>query len=430
MANVLYACLILLLLGMSLRASLRLMYGVRGPSPGDPVYQLMNVGCWVLTVLPLACFIVAATNVLSLLLLSILAFSGLELVLAWRAMQRRSAWSILRGFCGHSHATTQALRTHQGRLSGKVGRSFRKLVSALEQGVSLPKAIAENRAALPKDAQAFAAIGAVAAVEPQADVLADKNPNQLADKMMTITGQQIYQRTAYLFSILLIMTVVVAFIAINIVPAYVEIFADFDLRLPPVTILLIEIMSLFDNSLFAVAFAVLTLGAISFAVVAGLLYLCDFDVLRPAADRLFFSSHRSLVLDLLAITAERGQPFVDAVEQLAYGAPCYPSALVRRRLRFVGQAMRAGEDWKEALWTGSIISRAEIPMLDTAQQAGNLPWALRTIAKQKTRSMIFRWAAFEQIAFPLTILFVGLVVGLICVGLFIPLVDLTSNLAY
>lgn len=428
MEQVLYACLILLALGMSLRMSLRLMYGARGPSPGDPVYQLMNVICWVLTILPLVCFTAVATNVFSVLILSIVAFAAVELVLAWRAMQRRSVWALVRGLLGKSLPTTLALESHQGRFTGKVGRAYRKLVRELEQGADLPTAIADNRSALPRDAQAFASINAIAGAEPHVAGAANDDQDQLADKMKTTTGQHIYQRAVYLISVVFIMVAVVTFIAIKIIPSYEAIFYDFDLDLPPMTLYLIRFFNLFDDPAFAAVSALLLLGVIGATFVTGLLYLADYEVLRPFSDQLFFSTHRSLVLDLLAIAAERGQPFVDVIKQLTLGKPRYPCELMRRRLRRVGRAMLAGQDWKEALRQGSIVRRAEIPMLDTAQQAGNLPWVLRTISKQKVRSMIFRWSAIEQVAFPLVILFVGMIVAFICVGLFIPLVQLIIGL--
>jgi type II secretory pathway component PulF len=75
-----------------------------------------------------------------------------------------------------------------------------------------------------------------------------------------------------------------------------------------------------------------------------------------------------------------------------------------------------------------MIKRSDIPLLATAEGAGNLPWVLRFLADQKTRLLVFRWTAFEQIAFPIVIALLGVVIGIFCIAMFIPLVHLIEAL--
>ena len=60
--------------------------------------------------------------------------------------------------------------------------------------------------------------------------------------------------------------------------------------------------------------------------------------------------------------------------------------------------------------------------------AGNLPWALRMLADQKMRRMIYGYSTLEQIGFPWMVLLLGSLVLWICVGLFLPLVSLITGL--
>lgn len=426
--QIFYACLILIPFGICLRTSLRLLYGARGPQIGDPIYQMVNVASWVLTILPLAILIVASTLWLCWFLLLVAAYSGLEWILARRAMQRRSAWALLSGGLGTSQPTPSALHNHQGRFTGIVGRSFRQLVHSLEQGTELPAAIAAHRPALPVDAQAYAAIDAVAA-PPQSDTSPrDEQRYQITDTMQNAAGQQLYQRFIYLCSVVLVMIGIVTFVAIKIVPSFQAIFDDFELELPSITTTLISCFSLFANSGIAVLIGLGFSAMIGLSILAGVMYLADFAVLRPITDRLFFTKHRALILRLFAIATERGQPMTTLVKQLTEGKPRYPSRFARSRLRKVLRSLSAGQDWKVALQNGSFIKTSDFPMLETSQQADNLPWVLRMMADQKVRTMVFRWTAFEQIAFPIAVMCVGLVVLFICVGLFIPLVELINGL--
>jgi len=363
--------------------------------------------------------IVIGTNWLSWLLLMIAGMAGVEMILGRRAMQRQSAWALITGNLGGGEPSPAMLRRQQVLFTGIVGRAYRKFVTTLEQGVSLRKAISLNRDALPRWAQAYAAIGALK--DPKAQPFG----NQLYGGTSTLIWQPLFQRSSYLGMVLIIMFGLSAFLMIKIIPSYQAIFDDFELELPAITNSLMMFSSLLIDShliYLLLGCLVLTLLAIFLTVV---LYLCDIPVLRPISDRLFFTQHRAFVLQLLAIAAEQGEPFVNTLGQLQ---PRYPSHYVGNRLWIVQKSIIAGCNWQEALCHGSIISRADFPMLETAQAAGNLPWVLRMLADQKMRSMIFRWSALEQVAYPCVIGLLGLLVMWICVAMFIPLVNLIIGL--
>jgi len=429
MDQVFYASVILLPLGISLRMSLRLLYGARGPQVGDPVYQIMSVLSWILTITPLLVVIIASTSWLSLLVLLIAVLAVLELVLARRDMQRRAAWALLTGELGNKPSSVESLRNHQSRFTGMVGRAFRRLVDSLEKGVNLVTAIGQHRRALPREAQAYAAIDAVG-VNESAD-LNEKNVKQqteLTSWTQNVILQQLYQRITYLATVALVMAGIVAFLMFKIIPSYQAIFEDFELELPSVTLLLISTTSdpLGQGMLGLLYFGVflsLVVGLLIF-----ILYLCDIAVLQPIADRVFFANHCALVLRLFSVGVQRGEPIESLLKELAHGDQHYPSSLVRRRLTRMLRSVSAGVDWKDALRTASFIRTTEVPVLETAQKAGNLPWALNLLANQKVRSMVYRWSAAEQIIFPLAVLLVGCLVLFVCTALFLPLVDLIYSL--
>jgi len=216
---------------------------------------------------------------------------------------------------------------------------------------------------------------------------------------------------------------------VKIIPSYQAIFDDFGLALPSTTVLLISVCDAVVDSAAAVVLSIGFFGTLFIGVLTLFLYLCDVAVHQPITDQLFFTKHRALVLRLFAAAVERGQTFADLLQRVAYGYPCYPSRYVLHRLRRASQATSAGQDWKVALQQASFLKAADFPVIETAQSAGNLPWVIRTLADQKVRAMFFRWSVAERIVFPLCVLLVGLLVMLICVALFVPLVDLILNLA-
>ena len=121
------------------------------------------------------------------------------------------------------------------RSTGIVGRVFRRLVTALEQGKDLRAAISSNREALPREAQAYAATGAIQLAQPEQATWTLESSS--------LTWHPLLQRSGYIGVILVIMLCIVAFVMIRIVPSYQAIFDDFDLELPQLTTGLISISS-------------------------------------------------------------------------------------------------------------------------------------------------------------------------------------------
>ena len=438
MKEIFYTCLILLPLGISLRMSLRLLYGVRGPQVDDPIHLMMSVAATVLTLAPIIVFIFITTFGFGFFLLIILASAGLEMIIARRAMQRHAVWGLVSEVFTGRVQSSLVLGQHQNRFTGIVGRAYRRLLVSLDQGVDLRTAIGLHRKALPEEAQAYAAINAIACKVEIDDTDRGKENNntrrQIANQWDFVESQlantirQLSQRFTYFITVLFIMFGIVTFLMIKIVPSFVLIFEDFELELPQITISLIAASSVIVDSPFS---AIAGLGFLLFlflSILIALCYLCDVPVLKPFTDRLFFTRHRASILRLLAVAAECGKPFAGTCEQLIGDHPRYPSPLTRFRLTKVHREISVGCDWKDALRQGSFINKSDIPILETAQNVGNLPWVLRTLANQKMQAMVFRWSAVEQIAYPCVVLMIGLVVMWICVALFLPLVDLINGL--
>jgi type II secretory pathway component PulF len=163
--------------------------------------------------------------------------------------------------------------------------------------------------------------------------------------------------------------------------------------------------------------------------IVGILYLCDIPVLRPLTDVLGFSQHGARVLRLLATLLEQGAPLGQAFAALMHERFGYPSPVVQRRLFHTATRINAGHEWTEAMRRSSLITAAEAALLRTAQEVGNLPWAMRMLADRKLRLMNFRWSAIINLVFAALVLLIGLVVFWYAVAMFLPIVDTTSSLA-
>jgi type II secretory pathway component PulF len=161
------------------------------------------------------------------------------------------------------------------------------------------------------------------------------------------------------------------------------------------------------------------------AIAVGICYLFDIPVLRPWHDLLFRGRPTAHVLRILAVATEQRQPLAQALHWIAH---MYPSMPMRSRLGPVAAAVSAGADWRDALLKANVVTRAEHALLKTAERVGNLPWALRQIARRREKRAVYRLATALQILYPLAILLLGGFIGFYVLSLFMPLVQLIYGL--
>jgi type II secretory pathway component PulF len=160
-------------------------------------------------------------------------------------------------------------------------------------------------------------------------------------------------------------------------------------------------------------------------IIAGILYLCDMPALGWLSDRVFRGKRTADVLRILALATEHRQPLTDALYRISR---VYPSPRIRRQLHSVTEAVNDGADWRDALLEPGIINKSEHSLLRSAEQVGNLPWALRAVAKRREKRIVYRLAIGLQVVYPMIILLLGAFVGFFCVALFFPLVKLIHSM--
>jgi type II secretory pathway component PulF len=419
----------LFLLAASMRMSMRLLYGARGPAPEDAVHMILSIMSWILIIVPGTVVVVAGAQWLSLLLITVI-FAGLfELALARRAAQRQAVWRLVAGAVTRGRSLVDALRLHQRRFSGVVGRAQRRLLADLERGAAWQQAVSANRRAVPREAPAFAAMWNSGAAPARLldDLDEARDPAYVAVRQLTM------QRLIYLTTICLAMIGIVAFVVIQILPSYRAIFQDFDLELPAMTTQFIAISNSLGRSFVGprslenliVLVPVVALGLLAIV----LLYLLDVPVLQRLTDRLGMSRHRAQVMRLLAMALEQRRPIDAALAVLSAGATAYPSALLRRRLAAALRRVQAGDEWAEALARYHVISSGDAGALRTAQSAGNVPWMLRLLADRKVHRATFRWSMVQQFAFVAIILMIAAFVFWFAAAMLVPLADMVLKLS-
>jgi type II secretory pathway component PulF len=419
----LYSWPTLIILGLGLRMAVRITYGARGAEPGDPIYVFLNTSAWVLLGLGLIPAVVSGTiTFVGGILFLLAATTFVEVMIHRRASQRRSMAKMLALQIERGQRLDSSILFAGQTMRGIAGRAADRLLTAISRGAPLVEAVAKHPRALPPEALAYVAAGQT--VEAQAAALRELTKNDEGE--MARAWRACVDRLSYMAFILIVMSAVLTFIMIKIVPEFQTIFYEFDMELPQLTLLAIRVSQWFANYAAAPIGLASTLFLVG-ALLVGVCYLCDIPVLRPWGDLLFRRRRLAHVLRILSVATQAREPLAEVLRRMSV---VFPSAPIRNQLRSAVTAVRSGLDWREALQNARIITSSEQALLNSAERAGNLPWALRQIALRREKRAVYRLVAAVQVLFPIAILMFGGFVAFFVISLFIPLVKLVSALTY
>lgn len=409
------SCPGLVLLGMSVLASLNLFYSDRRHEGRDPLHLAMTVlgRVMILTGLAEACVLFLNW----LLPVFLVALVGVLVFAAFRFWRRRQAslLAVMAAAARRWVPLAPAVRGFAREWLAWFSWRCSWLAELLEAGVPLPDALRHVGWLVPRRALAMIEAGArsgnlVAAL--------DETTRQPPSRPVFM---KISAALWYLGAMTLAGSVIFSFVMLKIIPAFNKIFDDFDAELPALTLALIRVSDWIVY--FWWVLPTLSLLALVYLVVLRLTGLGVW--LPPPLGVIARRLESAVVLRSLAAAAETNQSLLPAFSALA---EYYPSTPIRVRLQRAMNELMQGCPWQDSLRHYGLLRAADAVFLDSAERVGNLPWALREVADSIERRVATRLLAWMQLLVPAMILAVGLVVMFIVVGLFMPLVRLIENL--
>lgn len=283
-----------------------------------------------------------------------------------------------------------------------------QLSQRIDEGESLPTALANVPLLLRDDH--VAAIQAAAESGTLAETLKNLGEtltNQLATRSSSWLG-----RLAYPGFVLLFMLLVACYLVLARVPARIaSIHEDFGLRLPATTTFVTEKMNFVAGNLGWIFLAGLT--------VCGLLMWLRWVQVLPGLRRA--ASRMPCVLRLMSDSVAAGRPLVATVASFSRH---HPDRRVSQRFLAVRAEMEYGNSLWLALEGLRLLGHRDSQVLQSAERAGNLSWALRRTATRLENQSAYRNALLSGIVDPALILATAVIVGLFAVALFLPLIKI------
>jgi type II secretory pathway component PulF len=306
--------------------------------------------------------------------------------------------------------------------AGLCGRPFRlraqSLAYLLQNGVPLPEALANVPGVLTRPAALLACVG-----WSQGNLAGGLREAQASEANRRHYRAAFLPKLGYLGGVFLFMQFIGGFILYFIAPKFEAIFMDFGVALPEATKLTIRVGQVIGGSVLG---PLLILAELAFLVYVP---FAIFGFVRwepPLAGVFLWRRDTAAVLRALAVGVEAGEPIPKG---LALIESMYPRAGTRRRLARARVLVEQGTDWTDALHERGLIDSADAAVLESAQRAGNLAWALKTQADAHERRLGYRLQLWAELLFPIVVLLAGAVVAIVAVGYMMPLVSLISSLA-
>lgn len=232
----------------------------------------------------------------------------------------------------------------------------------------------------------------------------------------------------YPVAVLTIAVGILSFIMIMIVPKFELIFKELGIKLPGLTILLIDMSNVMGNWWYII------LAAIIFLVIGTKIFrgtevggnIVDRMMLRvPVLGNVVKKSSVARFTRTLGTLVTSGVGFLDALEITRNATP---NIVVRNAIQAVRDSVKEGETINEPLRRSGIFDDIVVNMIKVGEETGELDRMLTKIADNYDEEVDAAVAGMMALMEPALIIFMGGAVGFIVIALFMPLISIIEQL--
>ncbi len=338
-----------------------------------------------------------------------------------RARELMSLWALSVAARSQDELSVQLARFTNDSRSARRG-PLRRLALRLAEGEPLGFLL-PNARVLPATAQMQVQAGL------DAGHLAEALTEAAARETARFSSDQRIVRPytlAYLASVGMVTIFIVGFLMYYIIPKFKKIFEDFDTALPEMTVSLISMSDAVVNYWYIFA---LPLGPCVW-----LAFATDWMAERHGYRQSFGKLIGTFIPRLFLPDVLRGLSWGVRGEQLLHKtlqamADAAPNIELDRRLRMAATQLEAGQPLGSTLYGMGLLTAPEVEFLERAEELGNLPWMLETLAESNERRWEARFVRVSVWLQPIATLMLGLIVGFIAIALFMPLLKLINDLS-
>jgi type II secretory pathway component PulF len=302
------------------------------------------------------------------------------------------------------------------RLAAIAGR----LVSELERGVPVEQAMTGLEHHLPAEVRGLLRAGIESG--DLAGTLTRFTDQRLATQRI---GQRIRATIAYPLLIAVILVPLTLFISMFVIPMFEDMFAEFDLLLPGVTLLVLETGRQLPGVI--VGLVLFLIGVpILLRLLGGRWVFHRARTAMPFIGPLWMWSAQREFAAMLGSFLDLRLPLSSAV---AHTGEVMSDRNLSRACRRVSQRLETGQPLSGCLTQSIHFDRSLVTLVAWGEQHGVVPEALRISAEVFDDRIQQQASLIQRLLPPVTLITVGTMVFVVIVGLMVPLVKLIESLS-
>lgn len=232
----------------------------------------------------------------------------------------------------------------------------------------------------------------------------------------------------YPVAVLTIAVAILTFIMVFIVPKFEQIFRDLNIRLPALTVLLIEMSNFVANwwwvIIIALVFSIVGIKIFRGTETGGA--IVDRMALKvPVLGGVVKKGSVARFTRTLGTLVTSGVGFLDALDITKSATP---NIVVRNAIQDVRDSVKEGETINEPLRRSGVFDDIVVNMIKVGEETGELDKMLIKIADNYDEEVDAAVAAMMALLEPALIIFMGGAVGFIVIALFLPLISIIEQL--
>lgn len=299
-------------------------------------------------------------------------------------------------------------------------KNLRFFANALEQGYSIKDALTKSPGIMRAD---FVAMLDAAPNDPK--TLQSIESALEEEKINYTTQPNLFVRMIYLLGIVYMFVTIAFFIFVFITPKFGEIFYSFDTSFPPLTQFVLNLGRLF----YALALPLFFFSALFFLWVCFMIFIhTGLMRWRPIGlRRLFRNMDNARLLRILGTGLRKNVPLQKLM--YLYNWSVSWSGYLRNRGKKIDRQLAEGHPWIQTLHKENVITAREVPILESAQQVGNLPSALEDLAMSKMRKQSNDVDDLSKVIYFIMLSVLAVMVGVFVISMFLPLIKLIQSLS-
>jgi type IV pilus assembly protein PilC len=251
---------------------------------------------------------------------------------------------------------------------------------------------------------------------------------EFSEKAQKIKGK-VKAALFYPIAVLIVAIGIMILLMCFVVPKFKDVFAGMGFKLPGFTLFVMGVSDIIKNNILATA------GVLALCVIAFLLFIKTnfgrhlwdkFKLHMPALGPVISKVAISRFTRTLGTLVSSGVPILQALTIVRETAG---NVIIAGAVNKIHESVKEGETITAPMEGSGVFPPMVVSMVDVGEQTGALPEMLMRIADDYDEQVDNAVSAMTSLLEPIMIIFLAVIVGSIVIAMFLPLIQMISNMS-